>query len=70
MSGRNNIMNNFFNTDPQTLDIESEDFAHTSLLQKIQNGEDVASEEFQHFIIKGKELIHVLQKSLLNIGLV
>jgi hypothetical protein len=63
-------MNNSFILDPSAFGIESDDFALTLLLQKIQNGEDVASEEFQHFIKRGKELIFLLQKSLLNIGIV
>jgi len=44
-------------------DFESDDFALTTLLQKIQNGEEVAAEEFHNFIKKGKELIAILQKT-------
>ena len=48
--------------------LESDDFALTIFLQKIQNGEEVASEEFHHFINKGNEIIRMLQRKLLSIG--
>jgi len=55
-------------TDLHVNDFESDDFALTNLLQKIQNGEEVASEEFHNFINKGKELICILQSKLLRLS--
>jgi len=66
--GKTYHMNNFFIPDPIAYDLETDDFALTNLLQKIQNGEDVASEEFNQFLKKGKELILALQRSLLKFG--
>ena len=41
--------------------MESDEFTLASLPQKMQIGEEVAAEEFQHFIKKGVEMIQILQ---------
>ena len=62
-------MNTSLVIDFQTTDPVNDDFLLAILLQKIQNGEEVAAEEFQIFLKKGRELISMLQKSLISFGL-